>query len=153
MYDLTIPERQQMIFTHYLELYGKPFLDDYVDNPINASGKISRVLDKYLPDFNKEKPHKVDDMESLFNEFKRNTFPGLQRDIIKKVESNGNIYNMFGAKKLSAANSVSRSLSTKLGNFWEDIANLSANVVSPEKEFGFALKGIDVIVKILSQTP
>ena len=131
----------------YFEQFGSEYPDDYSMDPINASGNMGRLMEELLPTAFMNKPHKEEEMEVLFERFMRIHFPGLENDIIEKVNSNNNIYNMFKAVKLSAANAVSRTLSTKLGNFWEEIANLSSNVIAPEIEFKITLKGIDVVLK------
>ena len=53
---------------------------------------------------------------------------------------------------------VLRSITTTLGNFWEELATLSNNSISTEKEFGIKIKGVDIIcidnnniIKILIQ--
>lgn len=58
-----------------------------------------------------------------------------------------NIYQLSKAFKLSAANTVTRNLSTTMGLLWERIANLSPFVINPESEFGIKIKGIDLISK------
>lgn len=146
MYHMPLPERQRILTERYLQIFESEYLTDYIGNPIAASGNMGQVLDEILPAFFPHKPHREDMMEDLFDQFIDAHFPGLERDIVEKINSNSNIYNMFNAVKLSGANSICRTLSTKLGNFWEVIANLSANVISPEVEFNIRLKGIDAIL-------
>lgn len=146
MYNLSVQQRNNVIVQRYFEMYGTDFKNDYSSDPIEASGKVSKVLNEILPDFIANKPHLEHEMEDLFDAFKRKHFPELKRNISNKVNSDDNLYNMFNAQSLSGANSVTRSLSTKLGLFWEDVANLSSNVVSPEIEFGLKIKGVDAIL-------
>lgn len=146
MYNLSVPERHRKIIRMYQDRYNSSYQDDYSSNPIEASGKMSKILEQILPSFISEKPHRENEMEALFETFKRNHFTELKRNVSEKVNSNDNLYNMFNAQALSGANSVTRTLSTKLGLFWEDIANLSSNVVSPEIEFSIKLKGVDAII-------
>ena len=47
---------------------------------------------------------------------------------------------------LVTSNSVTRSLSTKMGILWEEIADISPYVIIPEFEFGIKIKGIDIII-------
>lgn len=56
-----------------------------------------------------------------------------------------NIYELAGARKLSAANNVTRKLSTTMGLLWERIANISPYAINPEMEFGIKIKGVDLI--------
>ncbi|HDK7157787.1 TPA: hypothetical protein PTV43_002954 [Clostridium botulinum] len=146
MYNLSVKERYNIITQKYYNIYDTYYSDDYSVDPIKTSGNLSRVLNEFLPDFFMSKPHKENEMESLFESFKLKNFTNLKQNLREKVAANDNIYNMFNAPSLSGANSITRTLSTKLGLFWEDIANLSSNVVSPEIEFGIKLKGVDAIL-------
>tara|TARA_Y100001936_G_C15501422_1_gene373481 strand:- start:102 stop:527 length:426 start_codon:yes stop_codon:yes gene_type:complete len=40
---------------------------------------------------------------------------------------------------------VLRSITTTLGNFWEELATVSDTAISTEKEFGIKIKGVDII--------
>lgn len=60
-----------------------------------------------------------------------------------------NLFELCGAKLLMTSNSVTRSLSTKMGSLWEDIADISPYIIIPEIQFGIKIKGIDML--ILSQ--
>lgn len=55
-------------------------------------------------------------------------------------------YQLVNAANLSAANAITRTYNTKLGLFWERIADLTPNVVSPEIDLGYKLPEVDVIV-------
>ena len=57
-----------------------------------------------------------------------------------------NIFSMSGADILHLANTVTRSLSTKLGDLWETIASISPYAIIPEQVFGLKIKGIDLII-------
>ncbi|MFM5887932.1 MAG: hypothetical protein ACKOQS_06525 [Dolichospermum sp.] len=57
-----------------------------------------------------------------------------------------NLFELCGAKLLVTSNSVTRSLSTKMGILWEEIADISPYVIIPEFEFGIKIKGIDIII-------
>ena len=52
---------------------------------------------------------------------------------------------MSGAKDFYSMQLVLRSITTTLGNFWEELATLSNNAISTEKEFGMKIKGVDII--------
>lgn len=62
----------------------------------------------------------------------------------------GNIYEFSGARKLAAANKVTRNLSTTMGLLWERLANISPYSINPESEFGVKVKGIDLISRNVS---
>ncbi|MBD2415886.1 hypothetical protein FACHB389_29220 [Nostoc calcicola FACHB-389] len=55
-----------------------------------------------------------------------------------------NLFELCGAKLLVTSNSVTRSLSTKMGRLWEEITNISPYVIIPEFEFGIKIKGVDI---------
>ncbi|MTJ06241.1 hypothetical protein [Anabaena sp. UHCC 0204] len=57
-----------------------------------------------------------------------------------------NLFELCGAKLLVTSNSVTRSLSTKMGQLWEEIADISPYVIVPEFEFGIKIKGIDIVL-------
>ncbi|GAX39924.1 hypothetical protein NIES4075_08860 [Tolypothrix sp. NIES-4075] len=57
-----------------------------------------------------------------------------------------NLFELSGAKLLVTSNSVTRSLSTRMGNLWEQISNISPYVIIPEIEFGIKITGIDIII-------
>jgi hypothetical protein len=57
-----------------------------------------------------------------------------------------NLFQLIGAKELAKANRLSRTVSTSLGQAWEDIACLSPKVLSPERDLSVRLKGVDVVV-------
>ncbi|WP_353931493.1 hypothetical protein WJM97_02560 [Okeanomitos corallinicola TIOX110] len=62
-----------------------------------------------------------------------------------------NLFELCGVKLLVTSNSVTRSLSTKMGQLWEEIANISPYVIVPEVEFGIAIKGIDIVILTTSK--
>lgn len=57
-----------------------------------------------------------------------------------------NLFELCETKLLSTSNSVTRSLSTRMGALWEDIADISPYIIVPEFQFGIKIKGIDVII-------
>ena len=72
--------------------------------------------------------------------------PTLLRSPAQMEARPRNLYEMCGAAVFVESNSISRSLSTAMGELWEIIANISPYAVSPEKEFGLKIAGIDAIV-------
>jgi len=68
------------------------------------------------------------------------------KDSISKIELKQNPYTMVGANLLANANAVTRSLSTKMGELWELLAQMSPYAINPEIEFdGLKIQGIDLI--------
>jgi hypothetical protein len=57
-----------------------------------------------------------------------------------------NLFQLVGATELAKANGLSRTVSTSLGQAWEDIACLSPNVLSPQRDLSIRLKGVDVVI-------
>ena len=57
-----------------------------------------------------------------------------------------NLFQLIGAKELAKANQLSRTVSTSLGQAWEDIACLSPQVLSPQRDLSVRLKGVDIVV-------
>ena len=62
------------------------------------------------------------------------------------MSSPRNLYEMCGAAVLAESNSISRKLSTAMGNLWEVIASISPYAVSPEVDFGLKITGVDAII-------
>jgi hypothetical protein len=71
---------------------------------------------------------------------------GLVRSPAEIESSPSNLYEMCGASVFAECNSISRNLSTKMGELWEIIANISPYAASPEKDFGLKITGVDLII-------
>jgi hypothetical protein len=91
---------------------------------------ISNKTDKFADDF----------INWLKADFEKNSA------ILDHHPNPRNLFELCGAKLLVTSNSVTRSLSTKMGQLWEEIANISPYVIIPEFEFGIKIKGIDIII-------
>ena len=70
----------------------------------------------------------------------------LVRSPAEMESSPRNLYEMCGASVFAESNSISRNLSTKMGELWEIIANISPYTASPEKDFGLKITGVDSII-------
>lgn len=88
--------------------------------------EIESEIKKILDDFKKD--------------FIKNTLPKKLKEKYK------NLYYMSEAYEFGRINSLLRSLSTKLGNIWEIIANVSDYTFSSEIELGLKIKGVDIIL-------
>ena len=110
------------------------FIEDYIQLQINRDNDrdVGSVL---------ENENLTTDIREALNEF-------FEEKVLNIFEADGNenIFSMSAANNLHFANKVTRSLSTKLGNLWEIIASISPYAINPEEEFGFKIKGIDLII-------
>lgn len=108
------------------------------------------VINKIILDYVKNSKKNLTEEETN-NQIKK-ILDNFKEDFIKKTlpkKLSGkykNLYYMSGAYEFGKINSLLRSLSTKLGNTWEIIANVSDNTFSSEIEFGIKIKGIDIIL-------
>jgi hypothetical protein len=155
---LPISARAQLILEH-ASLVNIP---TGIDSNLHLAYQISQVLMLILPDFIKYQVQRdiaqgsVLERESQFNAIANEcekfsdqfiaSIPEFVRTPVEMESSPRNLYEMCGAAIFVESNSISRSLSTAMGNLWETIANISPYAVSPEKDFGLKITGIDSIV-------
>lgn len=99
-----------------------------------------------LREFMCKKPDNRHQISKIFEQFTHGILPELIMLRNTSCDKSDNIYQLSGAKNLSAANAITRTYSTKLGLLWERIADLAPNVVSPELDFGVKIPEVDVIV-------
>ena len=85
-------------------------------------------------------------IKKLFEDFTRDIKPELIKLKNDSCNKKNNIYQLANAYKLSAANAITRTYSTKLGLLWEKIADLAPNVISPELDLGYKIPEVDIIV-------
>jgi hypothetical protein len=85
-------------------------------------------------------------IKKLFKDFTRDIIPELIKLKDNSCSGKKNIYQLANAYKLSAANAITRTYSTKLGLLWEKIADLAPNVISPELDLGYKIPEVDIIV-------
>ena len=95
------------------------------------------------------KPDNTNQLDEVFHAFTARILPELKIAASEAYKRNNNVYQTAGAKKLSSANALTRTYSTKLGLLWEEIADLAPNVISPELDFGvkYKIPDVDVIVR------
>jgi len=74
------------------------------------------------------------------------TMPTLVRSPEEMELNPRNLYELCGAAVFVESNSISRKLSRPMGDLWETIANISPYTVSPEKDFGLKITGIDSVL-------
>lgn len=116
------------------------------NNDLTNSSKFEEVLCSFdLNHLYENKDTQKKSIEDIFNEF----YDKFIAEIFVKLENpKENLFYKSGALFLSNSNTVTRALSTEMGNVWEDLACLSEKVLSPEKTFGnYKVKGVDIIIK------
>lgn len=105
-----------------------------------------KYTENEIRQFIENKEDRRDRISEAFDTFTRDILPelcSLKDSICHKGE---NVYQLSNAAKLSSANAITRTYNTKLGLFWERIADLSPNVISPEIDLGYKIPEVDVIV-------
>lgn len=120
-----------------------------ITKKLHQSYKFKEVLNKFLKEyinkikeknFSKDKNDLILEKITTFKEdYINNTLP-------KKIkETPTNLYQMSGATDFAKINLILRSLSTKMGSLWENIADCSNISIGAEKEFDIKINGIDII--------
>ncbi len=156
---LSVQERKQLILDHI------SFIDatEITDKKLQPAYKYGRIISLIAPDYfryqlennnlscleleqqsklieNKTKKFTSDFINWLKVDFKNKS------TILDQHPNPKNLFELCGAKLLVTSNSVTRSLSTKMGRLWEEIADISPYVIIPEFEFQIKIKGIDIII-------
>jgi len=124
----------------------KPLLLDYCQGQIASDQQARSVLDPQ---------HQVQAIEQKCHAFSQEfikSIPLLVRSPAQAASNPRNLYELCGATLFTASNAISRSLSTKMGQLWEDLAKISPYTISPEKDFGIKITGIDIIIFEVNQT-
>jgi len=162
--SLAVEERKSLIL-HHASLVDVTYIsDEDLQKPYQYGKIISSIAPDYF-EYQLEQDRqngtlleldKQDQwISSKTNPFADRFIEWLKEDFHNKsllLESHPkpkNLFELCGAKLLMTSNSVTRSLSTKMGKLWEGIADISPYVIIPEIEFGIKIKGIDLV--ILSQ--
>lgn len=144
MNNLTVEQRRNIIYQDFYQKFNcTP--NDILD-PIRRSFMLSQVLEEFLPNYFSNKQNRTNLLAQYFNQFEDNILPTLSGIMQQTLQSNKNIYQLFNCPSLASSNAITRTFNTRLGLFWEEIAILSSNIVSPELEFGFKLVGVDCIL-------
>lgn len=117
-----------------------PVLSDFIQHQIQKDISQGSVLKR-----NRQSTAIATECEQFANRF-IDSMPTLVRSPAEMESSPRNLYEMCGAAVFVESNSISRNLSTKMGDLWEIIANISPYAVSPERDFGLKITGIDSII-------
>lgn len=159
-----IPEQRYKMITQKI-----PNFEKLNDNNLEKSKSIAKVINSFILDYiniqiqTEQTSQKNLLLKNNFEKFMQEEVQRFKQEILQnlkdsaekleritqEVESPTNIYELSKAVNLGLANNVSRTLSTKIGNFIEKIASVSPYVVNPEIEFTpkLKIKGIDLIAK------
>lgn len=76
----------------------------------------------------------------------RDLHSSYQNLVDNALDNPKNLYELGGAMRLAFGSNATRTISTKLGLVWENIACLSPYAINPESEFGIKLEGVDAII-------
>ena len=134
----------EILFNTFYQKFGQH--PSSINNSITLTQMWTELFDEILPNIFSKKNDQSNQLDDEFKIFQNDIIPELKSVIRLKSNANCNVYEMFDAQALSSANAITRQFNTKLGLFWERIASLSSNVISPELHFGFKIPGVDVIV-------
>jgi len=116
------------------------------DPKIRQAARIGETLKSSIDEwFDDTYKHTVSqkEIETLFDDFQKK----FTRDIPNKIaDPKPSVFTSGLTPKLSVGNTFTRSLSTTLGEVFEDIACLSPKVISPNKHFDTKITGVDVLI-------
>lgn len=120
-----------------------PALPEFIQHQIQMDISQGSILEQ-----DRQSTAIANECEQFANRFIA-TIPALVRSPAEMEASPRNLYELCGAAVFVESNSISRQLSRPMGDLWETIANISPYAISPEKDFGIKITGIDSI--LLSQ--
>ena len=108
---------------HFEKILNSFNLEHLYSNQLNKNNSIEKIFDKFHDQW----------VEKIFD--KLNT-------------PKTSVFSEANAIFFASSSAMTRSLNTELGHIWEDIADLSDKVISPENTFGnYKVKGVDIIIK------
>ena len=119
-----------------------------LDIKLHNSYRYKEILNKFIVNYifkikeinTAEIKEEITNKINLFKDkFIKQTLP----EKLKEIPTN--LYQMSGANDFAKINLILRSLSTRMGHLWEDIATSSALAISTEKEFDIKINGVDII--------
>ena len=117
------------------------------DDRLRKSERFGRALEGSIDEWFDSTYVKIvsqKEIEFLFDEFQKKFINEITEKITNPKES---VFTSGMTPNLSAANTFTRSLSTKFGNIFEDIACLSPKVISSEKNFEKTkITGVDILI-------
>lgn len=143
MYNLSVNQRKDYLNNAFEQLHNLP-ASSFSGRELSL--KWEKVFDQELPAYFAHKPNNISQMKQYFDDFTTTIIPILENLLEKTLDNDANIYQLCNVRSLAAANAITRTFSTKLGLFWEKLANLSPLALSPEIEFGIRIEGVDTIL-------
>jgi hypothetical protein len=160
---MTIQERKTLIIQQASLLDTSHVTDQNLYNAYRFAKVISPIATMYFQsqieqhnqrDLVLEREQQSDLIRAKTERFADKFIEWLKKDfenkkaILDNHPNPSNLFELCGAKLLITSNSVTRSLSTKMGRLWEEISNISPYVIVPEFEFDIKITGVDIIVLI-----
>lgn len=158
--ELSVSERKELIYQKTLMIDATHITDE----ELNKAYKLAKSLHPILVLYFHEQIDQYNQIKALdpevqsllirskIDKFQEDFLEWLERDFelkkTQKIPKPSNLFELCEATLLITSNSVTRTLSTRMGHLWEKIANLSPYVIVPEVEFGISIKGIDIILYI-----
>lgn len=162
--EISISERKELIYQKTLMIDATHITDEELNKAYKLAKSLHPILDLYFQEQIEqysqqrtaiESEHQNLLIRSKTDKFQEDFLEWLKRDFeLKKTKNFPKPFNLFElceATLLITSNSVTRTLSTRMGHLWEKIANLSPYVIVPEVEFGISIKGIDIILYLDSK--
>lgn len=158
--ELSVLERKELIYQKTLIIDATHIVDEELNKAYKWAKSLHPILDLYFQEqieqYNKEIAIESEYqnllIRSKIDKFKDDFLEWMKRDFelkkIKQFPKPCNLFELCEATLLITSNSVTRTLSTRMGHLWEKIANISPYVIVPEVEFGISIKGIDIILYI-----
>lgn len=159
--ELSVKERKALIQDVALSIDVSRIADTSLHDAYRLGKTIAQIAESYFQYQIEQCDHnnsaltterQSESINQITHKFATNFIEWLKQDFEKKkliLENHPNPSNLFelcGAKLLVTSNSVTRSLSTRMGRLWEDISNISPYVMIPEYEFGIKITGIDIVI-------
>ncbi|GAB4148805.1 MAG: hypothetical protein Fur0046_27340 [Cyanobacteria bacterium J069] len=117
-----------------------PALPEFIQHQIQADSSNSSILEQ-----DRQSMAIANECEQFASRFIA-TIPALVRSPSEMEASPRNLYELCGAAVFVESNSISRRLSRPMGDLWETIANISPYTISPERDFGIKITGIDSVL-------
>lgn len=158
---LSIEERKTLILDQASSIDVINIIDEDLRNAYKRGKVIASIASAYFQsqidrDNQNGSDRKLEAQSNLIcsktDEFADDFIEWLKQDFARKnaiLEHHPNPSNLFelcGAKLLATSNSVTRTLSTKMGLLWEEISDISPYVIRPEVEFGIKITGVDIVI-------
>ena len=116
---------------------------------LKTSYSYKEVINKFIVDYIKTKKQNISEdydtaIKNKIKDFRDNYINNILPNKLKEEATN--LYQLSEAFTFAKTNTVTRSLSTKMGHLWEELATCSKKAISTEKEFNLKITGVDLII-------